>query len=380
MKRTTKTIALLALVAGTAGPLTAQNGVILISTRAPQDTQFNATEYISDEKGPGMATPGDVAMASLLSDNGYSCRLILDRLLGAAGSTVTGTDPSQFLQPVNTNMNPILAIMSGSGASADTPPPPEGVPIMMGEHVCLGNNAARPGSLYLYNGTASNDPNESTVPAVSHYMVVVAPDHPIMKGVPRDAQNRVKIFRDRYPNEESHVPPGGKPNFEFRWCTQAAADAAACTTVLGVLDGANDRSCFAVADVGGLDANGATVASRRVHLFVNENGSGGTRRGFLALTDIGRVLFVRAARWAMGETLEPYPGIRITDISSPGAQQVRLSWEGSASSNYKIQATTDFASWQTVIQDIAGKDGLVTRTLGTADAPSTLYLRVGSMP
>jgi hypothetical protein len=58
----------------------ATHGVIFISTRAPQDTAFGS-EYVSDEKGPGMATPGDVAMASLLHDNGYTCRLILDRLV-----------------------------------------------------------------------------------------------------------------------------------------------------------------------------------------------------------------------------------------------------------------------------------------------------------
>lgn len=381
MKNTAGWISLFGLAALSTTGLETQAGVILISTRAPQDTQFSTTEYISDEKGPGMATPGDVLMASVLGDNGYSCRLILDKLLGAGGALViAGSDPSLFLQPVNTAMNPMLAIMSGSGASADTPPPPEGIPVMMGEHVCLGNNPARPGSLYLYNGTASSDPNDLSNPPASKYMKVVAPDHPILKGIPLDDQGRVKIFRDRYPSEELHVPAGGKPNYEYRWCTQVVADAAACTTVLGVLDGATERSCFAVAEVGGIDANGATVANRRVHLFLNENGSGGSRRVFQALTEMGQILFVRAAQWAMGEELQPYKGFKITEITSPGLGRVKLSWEGSVTHNYTIQASADLNDWQTVIQDIAGADGIVSRTLNTSAAPSTLFLRIGAMP
>jgi hypothetical protein len=91
-----------------------------------------------------MATPGDVAMVSVLSDNGYSCRLVLDRLLGGAGPGFGLVGAEVFLTPVNPEMEVKLAIMSGSGASADTSPPPPGVPVMMGEHVCLGNNTARP--------------------------------------------------------------------------------------------------------------------------------------------------------------------------------------------------------------------------------------------
>ncbi len=354
------------------------NAMILISTRFAQDTQFGS-EFVTDERGPGMATPGDVAMASLLSDNGYSCRLILDRLLGTGGAAI-GQDPANFLQPVNTNMAIGLAIMSGSGASADTPPPPPGIPVMMGEHVCLGNNAGRVGSIFMYNGTASNDPNESTVPAVSKYMKVTATNHPIMLGIPLDALGRVKIFREPYPEEESHVPTGGKRNFEFRWCTQAVADKAAGTTILGVLDGAEDRSCFAVVDVGGLDANGAASTVRKVHLFINENGSGGTRRGFLALTDLGKILFVRAAKWAMGETLQPYKSFRILDVTPAGAQNIKVSWEASAKYNYAIQASDDLADWRTVVPDLVGLDGTLRRTLNIASAPQTLFLRVNRIP
>ena len=352
------------------------NGVIMISTRAPQDTAFGS-EFVSDERGPGMATPGDVAMASLLHDHGYTCRLILDRLLGPAAATIN-QDPANFLKPMNTNFALGLIIMSGSGASADTPPPPPGVPLMMGEHVCLGNNAGRQGSIYMYNGQNSSDPNEGNT--TNKYMKVVALNHPIMQGIPLDAQGRVKIFREAYPEEEVHVPAGGKRNFEFRWCTQVAADKAAGTTILGLFDGDTTRSCFAVADVGGLDANGNVISNRLVHIFTNEQGSGGSRRVFLALTDLGRVLFVRAAKWAMGETLAPYQAFRITEAKPVGAQAINLSWESSAKYNYKIQATTDFTNWQTVIEDLIGADGVLSRTLNIAEAPQTLYLRVARMP
>src|SRR5262245_24179199 len=55
-------------------------GVIMISTRNPQDTAFNL-EGANEATGPGMATPGDVAMGSMFNDNGYVSRVILDFLL-----------------------------------------------------------------------------------------------------------------------------------------------------------------------------------------------------------------------------------------------------------------------------------------------------------
>ena len=152
------------------------------------------------------------------------------------------------------------------------------------------------------------------------------------------------------------------------------------TTVLGVLDGAEDRACFAVADVGGLNANNVTVSNRVVHMFMNEQGSGGSRRVFLALTDLGRIIFVRAAKWAMGETLTPYTSFRITEVSLAGPQSIRLSWESSARNNYKIQASTDFSNWQTVIDDLIGANGILSRTLDIGAAPQTRFLRVGRVP
>ena len=360
------------------------NGVILISTRNPQDT-FWGSEFVTDEKGPGQATPGDVGMVDVLGDYGYSCRLILDRLLGPRASEVAGVgDPGVFYGPIDTNFVPILVIMSGSGASADTPPPPTNAPVMMGEHVCLGNNSARQGSIYMYNGTSSNDPNQGT--GATKYMKVVAPNHPIMQGIPLDSEGRVKIFRDKYPDEDLHVPPGGKSNYEYRWCTQSLADVASCTTVLGVLAGTtstddSNRVCFAVADVGGTDANSQTVLFRRVHLFLNEQGSGGPRRVFNALTIWGRILFVRACKWAMGETLTPFQGLGVIDVGQVGPSSIKLSWQGSIHSNYRIDGTTDFVNWAPIVDDIpGGTSGTITRTLNIAAAPQAVYMRVAALP
>ncbi|MBI4662740.1 MAG: hypothetical protein HY735_28330 [Verrucomicrobia bacterium] len=368
----------LALAITAATGLETLGGVIMISTRNPQDTQFG-TEFVTDEKGPGMVTPGDVAMASRLSDYGYSCRLILDKLLGPAASTI-GQDPQAFLQPANKDLALSLIIMSGSGGSADTPPPPPGVPLMMGEHVCVGNNAGRMGSIFMYNGTTSSDPNEASSPPATKYMKVVAPDHPIMAGIPLDAQGRVKIFREPYPEEELHVPPGGKKNFEYRWCTQTKADAAAGITVLGVLDGAEDRVCFAVVEKGGRLANGEAASARLVQMFTNEQGSGGSRRVFLAVTEIGQILFVRAAKWAMGEEVPRFKTIRILDAKPAGGQTVAMSWESSAKQNYAIQASADLRDWQTVISDLVGVEGTLSRTLEIKEAPQPLFLRVAALP
>ena len=364
----------LAVIAATCAET--RGGVIMISTRAPQDTQ-TGTEFVTDEKGPGMVTPGDVAMAARLGDYGYSCRLILDKLLGPNAATY-GQDAQTFLKPVDPNMAVSLIIMSGSGGSADTPPPPPGVPLMMGEHVCLGNNAGRVGSVFMYNGTASTDPNEGT--SATKYMKVIAPDHPIFAGIPLDAQSRIKIFREPYPEEEKYVPTGGKRNFEYRWCTQVKADAAAGVTVLGVLDGAEDRSCLAVVDKGGALANGQTSSARMVHLFINENGSGGSRRVFLALTEAGQLIFVRAAKWAMGEELQRFKPIRITDVRPAGGQNLKLSWESSAKSNYRILASTDLNEWQTVADDVVGTDGVLGHTLAIGATAQSLFLRVGALP
>jgi len=358
-------------------------GVIMVVTRSPQDTAFG-TEYVTQEVGPSMATPGDVAMASLLNDHGYSSRLVLDKLVGPAGEAAGFPPASTFLSPANPDLAISLFIVSGSGASADAPPPPPGIPLMMGEHVTLGNNSGRQGSIYMYNGTQSNDPNESTVPAVSKYMKVLLPDHPILKGIPMDSQSRIKIWREPYPEEEAHVPPAGRRNFEFRWCTQAVADAAEGVSVLGVLDGAEDRSVFAVADVGANLANGTAATSRLVHMFMNENGSGGSRRVFYALTDVGRQIFVRAAKWAMGETLEPVQPFRIIDVTPAGGGRIKLSWDGVALKNYRILASTDLGSptalWQTFVDDIPGANGVLSRTLDISAGPPGLFMQIKSLP
>jgi hypothetical protein len=355
--------------------LSTSAGVIMISTRKNQDTAFS-TEAQTEEKGPGLCTPGDVAMGALLADNGYSFRLILDALLNPN----LGGNPGLYLTPADTNFNIDLVIWSGSSASADVPEPPAGVPLMMGEHVTLGNRADRVGSIFMYNGQNSNDPNESSSPPATKYMKVINPDHPIMKGIPLDAQGRIKIFREPYPGEDSHVPTGGKKNFEYRWCTQAVADKAAGTTILGVLDGAEDRACFAVVEKDGALAGDKTASARMVHMFTNENGSGGARRVFLALTGWGRLLFVRAARWAMGEDLPPYQPLVITDITANPARQVTLKWEGSALNNYRILASADAEKWQTVVEDVPGKDGEVSRTLDLASAPQAVFFQIAALP
>ena len=50
-----------------------------------------------------------------------------------------------------------------------------------------------------------------------------------------------------------------------------------------------------------------------VHFFVNEQGSGNSRRCFNALSVWGRMIFLRACQWAMNEPLQPYSGVGIVE-------------------------------------------------------------------
>ena len=149
-------------------------------------------------------------------------------------------------------------------------------------------------------------------------------------------------------------------------------------TVLGVLDTDESRSCLAVVETGGALANESAASARLVHFFANENGPG-SRRVFLALTDIAQTIFVRAVRWAMGETLPPYEAIEITGIAAAGDRNLDLKWEAAASHNYRIQASIDLFDWQTVIEDIAGVDGTLSRTWPRPD-DRDVFFRVATSP
>src|SRR5215831_11644757 len=87
-------------------------------------------------------------------------------------------------------------------------------------------------------------------------MKVWATNHPIMQGIPLDSHNRVKIFRDPYPEETLHNTPGGKSNYEISWTavdtSPGASVAASGLTVIGTLDAPNtNQVVFAVMDAGG---------------------------------------------------------------------------------------------------------------------------------
>jgi hypothetical protein len=368
------------------------NGVIVITTRRDEDLGLGATE-VFNQKGPGNTAPGDTGMAALLEDYGYVARVLSDSEV---------KDNWAAYEPADPNFSIALLIASGSSASSQVPPAPHSnIPVMMGEHSDLGSDNSKPGSIFMYQGTGSNDPNDSTGgTGATKYMKVINPSHPIMQGIPLDSEGRVKIFRDMYPEENAHLPSAGspKPNYEYRWCTQTATNAAPGTVILGVLAGSmgaiddTNRACFAICDAGGILATNAllgyapTNVARLVHLFVNENGNGGVRRAFLALTDLGRVIFVRAAKWAMGETLTPFQGLGIIDVSLLNNQQIRISWQASSQYNYKILGTTnlngpsDFSNWQTILQDIHGNDATVSRTLSIAGAVNVAFLRVKQSP
>ena len=433
------TLAILATSQTPALPVT--NGLVVITSRTACDSLYrqisSSTLYDADDfKGPGAFSPGDAAMAALLQDYGYSTRLVPEWLLatslvdpqgvyssylpayfgppaeapdwilgGAGGPTKTGDTNADYAAQ--------LVIVSGSGSSFDIPPPNiRGIPIIMAEHTCLADAVRNQhASIYMYEmgGTGANtgDSSAATYPADPYvlYMKVTAAGkaHPIMQGIPLDAQDRVKIWRDPYPEENAHVPAGGKPNWRYSWLRvnldpglATPTTVPAGTSVLGLQASDPNYAVFAVMDAGGTLApvtDGAspwfgrtTAPSRLVHLFVNERGSGDSRRAFNCLTDIGKVIFIRTCKWAMGETLTPYQPLNIIRVSQLGGQKIMLEWDGTATKNYKVLATQTLldmpgnSNWQTVVEDIPGTNGSTSVKLDISGGTQYAFLRVAPVP
>ncbi len=428
-------VALAATVSSQVQALGLTNGFIVITSRTAADALYrqisSSTLYDSDDfKGPGVVSPGDVAMAILLQDYGYSTRVVPEWLLSTSlvdpQGIYSGSLPAYFGPPseapdwiyggaggptktgdTNEAYSAQLVFISGSGSSFDMPPPnTRGIPIIMGEHSCVADGVRnQPSSLYMYDmgGTGSNtgDSSSTTYPADPYtlYMQVTAAGkaHPIMQGIPLDAQDRVKIWRDPYPEENAHVPAGGKLNWRYSWLRVnlgAPTVVPAGTTVLGLQASDLNYAVFAVTTNGGPIApigdgrhpwfGRTTAPSHLVHFFCNERGSGDSRRAFNNLTDIAKVIFIRTCKWAMGETLQPYQGIGLLRVSKLSGSQIQLEWAGTATKNYKILGTTDLFSnpwyWQTVAEDIKGLDGTVTAKLDISAAPQYAFLRVTPVP
>ena len=417
------------------------NGVIFVTTRSASDgwfrTQSSSTVWDTDDpRGPGGYSPGDVKMCEILQDHGYATRVLPEKALsfqnlGLAGNTLywdnaTPTDPYNFyynggnsfgngLSGGGTALNDlyscVLLIVSGSGGSADMPiANTNNIPVIMGEHSCLGTNRANASNerseIYLYGNKNGNSGNNTTTNIANLYMKVVNPNHPIMQGIPLDAQGRVKMYRDPYPEENSHGPrsegvSAGKLNYEVSWTTVDTSAGksvpAPGLSILGRLDSNTNQVVFAVMDAGGtlagtVDDAGhpwygrSTAPARMVHFFVNEGGNGNMRRAFNCLSDLGKVIFVRTVKWSLGEPLTPYQPLGIIRVSNLGNRQIKIAWDGSALKSYKILGTQnltggpDFSNWQTVAEDIAGLNGEVTATLDVSNAKQYAFLRVMPVP
>jgi hypothetical protein len=402
------------------------NGTIIVTTRAAGDGHFflqssSTIDDMDDNRGPGYS-PGDSAMCELLQDNGYSTKLVPDKALcytgypwgAAACMNVYGAanDPQVYYDghagPANSGLaynellSAMLVVISGSGSSSDVAlPNTNGIPIICGENAVIGASdtgvpANSHAELFFYSHKTTSNKTSPTTDGL--YMKVVNTNHPIMKGIPLDAQGRVKIFRDPYPNENAHVlTPGGLPNYQISWTCAATNSGASVPApglnVLGVLANDNNQVVFAVIDRGGVLADttqdplspwyGYTTApARMVHFFVNEQGSSNSRRCFNALTVWGRILFLRACKWAMEENLPPFQGLGLIDISLLGPSTIRLGWSGSSDNNYRIDGTTDFLNWVPIVDSITnnGQGARVTRTLNIASAPRAVFMRIAALP
>ena len=401
------------------------NGVVMIVTRYSQDLSW----YMEDgdrcdgmiPTGAGMISQGDVQMAELLGDHGYPTRVIIDMELQSMGddyakenpylsyywSTSYLPDPSNYLaggssgtpygEPFNADYKTCLIIQSGSANSSRAPQLAKfGIPYMTGEHMTLGTRANKPGACGMYGLGGLNYSSDlySKILSTNQWMRVTAAGklHPILQGIPLDANDCVKIYRDPYPEEvyESglgHMPAGGNALWEWDIPTENVDNAAPCTTVLGIAGDPTktNTAIFAVADVGSQNGFGTNTTARMVHIFVCEGGGNSYRRVFNSLSDMGRLIFVRACKWAMGETLAPYQPLGIIKVSQVSPSQIKLAWTGTATKNYKVMGSASLSiprsSWQLVADDIKGVDvGDTTTTLDISAGPQYAFLMVKPVP
>jgi hypothetical protein len=274
-------------------------GLILVSSRK--------LGYVgAGGEGP---TVGDVSMLVLLQNAGYRGKVAPDNTLDV--DIAAAQVPGETLE---------MVVISGSSSSSDVMPVPPGIPVMMGEHVTLNDDTKVSWIPFYSKNGSSGDSNRWPGDAnKTQYMKIINTTHPITQGIQTDANGMVKILRDPYPTEDTYCRPDPsidstnpyKHNYEFGWPNEPISSAAPGLTILAVSPLDENLAVFAVLDQGAIMANGAAASARYVHFFVNENGSGGTRRRFNALNETGRLLFVRAAQWAMGDPL-----------SEPGASEV----------------------------------------------------------
>lgn len=278
---------------------------VTITTRAAGEY---ALDFTANTQG---VAPGDIAMQILLQDNGFSARVVPDKSFydpSVLGDVWDDVDTGEA-HKVD------LAILSGSSGSSDVPDVQplfqQAIPIMMGEHVCLAEEA-KPGSIKMYKGagTGHGELENSDIRKIQ----IVNKDHPITQGIATDAEGFVQVFRDPYPAEGlftgwfNSVPKqiiARDGLYENRLALGPVADKADGTVILAEIPvefapAEGMMVCLAVVEKGGILADGTAAPARMVHWMTNEEGSGGPHRNFLALNETGRTLFIRACRWAMG--------------------------------------------------------------------------------
>ena len=391
----TGALALAATLTPQINALADATNLIVITERRQSDPTISRTD-LDDKRGPGMVSPGDMALHLFLGDNGYSCRYIpVTELDAGYANPYTGNlgNPTAFLAPTN-YFNAKLLFLSGAASAADNPNLASfNVPTMCSEIGILAASAA--GSLFMYTTDAGGGFPLSTDLAPSgnpwgDYMTVTAAGklHPIFQGIPLDAQDRVKMVRAPYPEEDLHHPPSavdGKANFEFYWLNTSAPPAPG-TEVLAVMSQDTNRSCFAVVEVGGVLADSSVNGRRLVHVPWTEQSTSRSRRTFNSMSDIGKVIFLRAAKWAMGETLTPYVPLGVIQTSQVSPTKIKLEWTGDTTKNYKVLGTANISTpanqWQTVVQDIPGVAGVYATSvkLDISNGPQYAFFRVTPVP
>ncbi|MEW6235456.1 MAG: hypothetical protein AB1656_08735 [Candidatus Omnitrophota bacterium] len=202
------------------------------------------------------------------------------------------TDPHNFLKDNGFD----LVYITGTCWSSTAPPVKNsGVPIIQGEHSCLGQRN-KIGSLGMFFGERSNDHSGCDTLVLTD----AGKAHPLMSGLPAE----IKIFG----NGPSPDPPAN-PGSVWAGISNHIDDAAPGTKVLAVWQDAPEQAAITVVDEGGELADGSKAKARMLMMFW----TGSVRPSNGAelppiwtnvidyLTDDGKNLNLRCVLWALGE-------------------------------------------------------------------------------
>jgi hypothetical protein len=170
------------------------------------------------------------------------------------------------------------------------------IPVIQGEHVCLGSRSSKIGSIFMFDGEQSGDHN-----GVDKIVLTAeGKAHPIMADFP----DEIAVFGDG-PNG-----PPQDPGQAWNGLHDVVANAAEGTKVLAVWADNPEQAAVAVIEKDAKLADGTPAPARRVMVFFNGGQVRPINEAELPpvwvisgeyFTAEGKELLRRCVRWALGE-------------------------------------------------------------------------------